>query len=156
LPQKPYIPIGTLRDAVAYPAAGRAFSDEAIREALAAVKLPDLGDRLDEVQNWSMQLSGGEQQRLAVARAFLHRPDVLFLDEATSSLDAATEAHISALLRDRLADSTIISISHRPDGEAPPDLTIELTPDVGGATAHASRRNGRSHAEAAVVATAAT
>jgi putative ATP-binding cassette transporter len=142
LPQKPYIPIGTLRDAVAYPAAGHTIDDGAIREALAAVKLTKLVDRLDEVQNWSMQLSGGEQQRLAVARALLHRPDWLFLDEATSALDAPTEEHIEALLRERLPNATILSIAHRPLGDEPQDLTIDLAPVDGGPTALASHRNG--------------
>jgi vitamin B12/bleomycin/antimicrobial peptide transport system ATP-binding/permease protein len=140
LPQKPYIPIGTLRDAVAYPATGSTFDDDAIREALAAVKLAGLAERLDEAQNWSMQLSGGEQQRLAVARALLHHPDWLFLDEATSALDAANEEHIAGLLRERLADSTIVSIAHHPTGDAPQDLTIELRPTDAGTTLQTTRR----------------
>jgi putative ATP-binding cassette transporter len=140
LPQKPYIPIGTLRDAVAYPAAGGAFDDDAIREALTAVQLPQLAGRLDEVQNWSVQLSGGEQQRLAMARALLHRPDWLFLDEATSALDPATEEHIAALLRERLPDATIIGIAHRPVSGEPPDTTIELVLTATGTTLRTTRR----------------
>jgi putative ATP-binding cassette transporter len=139
LPQKPYIPIGSLRDAVAYPATGSTFGDDAIREALTAVKLADLGERLDEVQHWSMQLSGGEQQRLAFARALLHRPAWLFLDEATSALDAATEQHVDALLRERLTDSAIVSIEHRPSADDLPDLTLTLTPGPDGATLRTER-----------------
>jgi len=147
LPQKPYIPIGTLRGAVSYPADGAAFEDDAIREALQAVQLPGLADQLDETQNWSMQLSGGEQQRLAIARALLHRPDWLFLDEATSALDAPTEAHIDGLLRERLADSSIVSIAHHRLEDEPQDLVIELTPVPNGPTTLAAHRNG--HAAAA-------
>lgn len=142
LPQKPYIPIGTLRAGVVYPAADTAFSDAAIREALAAVKLDGLAERLDETHNWTMQLSGGEQQRLAVARALLHRPDWLFLDEATSALDAANAEHIAGLLHERLPDSTIVSIAHHPTGDAPQNLTIELRPTDAGTTLQTTRRNG--------------
>ena len=129
LPQKPYIPIGTLRDAVAYPATGSTFPDAAIREALTAVKLGGAADRLDEAGNWTMQLSGGEQQRLAVARALLHRPDWLFLDEATSALDADTEEHVTELLRERLPDCRPHpSASPTADRGRAEDLTIELKP----------------------------
>jgi len=139
LPQKPYIPIGTLRDAVAYPAAGSAFTDAAICEVLEAVRLDHLPARLDEAQNWSMQLSGGEQQRLAIARALLHHPDWLFLDEATSALDAATEQHVYGLLRERLAGTSIVSIAHRPGVDDFHDATIELTPSDAGTTLRSTR-----------------
>ena len=150
LPQKPYIPIGSLRDALSYPAAGHPFGDADLRAVLEAVHLPGLVDRLDEEQNWSMQLSGGEQQRLAVARALLQRPDWLFLDEATSALDAPTEEYISGLLRERLPDAAIMSIAHRPVKEEPEDLTIALTPADGGATVLATHHanglaNGTAH-----------
>jgi vitamin B12/bleomycin/antimicrobial peptide transport system ATP-binding/permease protein len=140
LPQKPYIPIGSLRDAVAYPAAGRDFPDAAICEVLEAVNLGHLAARLDEAQNWSMQLSGGEQQRLAIARALLHRPDWLFLDEATSALDGATEERVYELLRERLAGTTIVSIAHRPGVDGFHDATIELVPSEAGATLRSTRR----------------
>jgi len=139
LPQKPYIPIGTLRDAVAYPSAGSAFGDATICEALEAVKLDYLAARLDETQKWSMQLSGGEQQRLAIARALLHQPDWLFLDEATSALDGATEEHVYGLLRERLAGSSIVSIAHRPGVEGFHDATIELVPAASGTTVRTIR-----------------
>ena len=114
LPQKPYIPIGTLRAAVAYPADGAAFSDDAIREALNQVSLGALDERLDEERNWSMTLSGGEQQRLAVARALLHKPEWLFMDEATSALDEAGERRIYEVIGEHLPRATLVSIAHNP------------------------------------------
>ena len=114
LPQKPYLPIGPLRDCVCYPGKPREFADAAIGEALSACKLEGLVTRLDESSHWAQQLSPGEQQRLAFARALLHKPDWLFMDEATSALDEATEHEMYRLLSERLAHSTVISIAHRP------------------------------------------
>ena len=133
LPQRPYIPIGTLREAVSYPAASGAFPDDAVRSALGEVRLDAFGDRLDEADNWSMRLSGGEQQRLAVARALLHRPDWLFMDEATSALDEPTEQHLYTLLRERLPHAAIVNISHRPADAEFHDRTFELVPNGGAA-----------------------
>ena len=92
LPQKPYLPIGTLREAVCYPDKPATHTDREIADAVDACELGHLADRLDESGNWSMVLSPGEQQRLAFARALLVKPDWLFLDEASSALDEATEA----------------------------------------------------------------
>ena len=114
LPQKPYIPIASLRDAVSYPATPGTFDDEATRAALRDCRLQGFVDRLDEIANWSMTMSVGEQQRLAVARALLHRPEWLFLDEATSALDEKLERELYELLRARLPESSLISIAHRP------------------------------------------
>jgi putative ATP-binding cassette transporter len=129
LPQKPYIPIGSLRDAVAYPGAAADFGDEAIRATLAEVDLPRLADRLDETQNWSLQLSGGEQQRLAIARALLHKPDWLFLDEATSALDETGEKRLYELVARRLPAATLVSIAHRPAVAAYHRKRFSLIPD---------------------------
>jgi putative ATP-binding cassette transporter len=114
LPQKPYLPVGTLREAICYPDAPAAHSELAIGEVLTSCKLAHLADRLDEVGNWSMALSPGEQQRLSFARALLQAPDWLFLDEASSALDGATEALLYGLLLERLPEATIVSIAHRP------------------------------------------
>lgn len=113
LPQKPYLPIGSLKNAACYPAQAARVADEAVREALAAVGLAHLAGDLAREENWAQVLSGGEQQRLAFARALLNRPDWLFLDEATSALpDEAGEA-LYRLLRERLPQTTIVSIGHR-------------------------------------------
>jgi putative ATP-binding cassette transporter len=114
LPQRPYIPLGTLRHAVTYPGKAETHADAAVAEALEAVGLAHLVPRLDEEDAWAQRLSGGEQQRLAIARALLARPDWLFLDEATASLDTEAEGKLYALLKERLPTTTLISIAHRP------------------------------------------
>ena len=113
LPQRPYLPIGTLRHALAYPAAEHT-SDAANHEAMAAVGLGHLAHRLDQPDNWTQRLSGGEQQRLSFARALLARPAWLFLDEATSSLDAAAEEALYETAARLLPSTTIVSVTHRP------------------------------------------
>jgi vitamin B12/bleomycin/antimicrobial peptide transport system ATP-binding/permease protein len=113
VPQKPYIPIAPLRDAVAYPAEPGVYGDDAIRKSLDDVHLGGLAGELDREDVWSQRLSGGEQQRIALARALLMRPDWLFLDESTSNLDETMEAEMYALLAEQLPATTIISIGHR-------------------------------------------
>jgi vitamin B12/bleomycin/antimicrobial peptide transport system ATP-binding/permease protein len=114
LPQKPYLPLGTLRTTLSYPEMPECYSDEECREALAACGLSHLVSRLDDAGNWSMILSGGEQQRLAFARAILYKPAWLFLDEASSQLDEETEKALYQLLRQRLPLASVISIAHKP------------------------------------------
>jgi putative ATP-binding cassette transporter len=132
LPQRPYFPMGTLRQATAYPAPPEAFTDADIRRALEDVGLQHLTGRLDETALWSQQLSGGEQQRVAFARALLHRPQWLFLDEATSNLDPASESRLYQLLTERLRDSTILSIAHRPELARHHTRVLEIHPEDGG------------------------
>ena len=126
LPQRPYIPLGTLRGAVSYPNTTDQFPDAAIREALVAAQLPQLADHLDEVDAWDQRLSGGEQQRLAIARAILAKPDWLFLDESTAALDEASEAGIYRTLRETLPGTTIVSIGHRSTLHAFHDGRIDM------------------------------
>ncbi len=113
LPQRPYLPIGTLAAAISYPSEPGTFDAVRIRDLLVAVGLPAMTERLEEFAHWSRTLSLGEQQRLGIARAILHAPDFLFLDEATASLDELAEAKVYKLLKDRLPNATIISIGHR-------------------------------------------
>jgi putative ATP-binding cassette transporter len=113
LPQRPYVPSGTLKTAVAYPAMATTYGDKAVREALELTRLVTLACEIDNEDNWSQRLSGGEQQRLAIARAILDQPDWLFLDEATSALDEELEAEIYRILSEALPNATIVSIGHR-------------------------------------------
>lgn len=113
LPQKPYLPIGSLRAALTYPAAPGQYDEPSLREALNTAQLSYLADKLDVEGVWQQQLSGGEQQRLSIARALLEKPDWLFLDEATTAMDEPMEAIIYHTLRERLPKTTIVSIGHR-------------------------------------------
>ena len=113
LPQKAYLPIGSLKHVVAYPAPPGSISDDEAREALRAVGLERLGAELERQENWAQLLSGGEQQRLAFARALLNKPDWLFMDEPTASLPDDTQLELYRLLQQRLPQSTFVSIGHR-------------------------------------------
>jgi putative ATP-binding cassette transporter len=113
LPQKPYIPLGSLRDALAYPDAGTGLERERLVAVLETVGLGHLAADLDKVDNWAQRLSGGEQQRLAFARVLLAEPAIIFLDEATSALDEMSEAELYRMLRALPWHPTIISVGHR-------------------------------------------
>jgi vitamin B12/bleomycin/antimicrobial peptide transport system ATP-binding/permease protein len=131
LPQRPYLPIGSLEAAISYPSDPGAFDAARIRELLVAVGLPAMAERLDEHAHWNRMLSLGEQQRLGIARAILHAPDFLFLDEATASLDEPAEARLYRLIKERLPNVTIISIGHRSTLAAFHDRGLTLVPDGG-------------------------
>jgi len=113
LPQRPYLPIGVLRDVVSYPMPAGGVDDATLREMLEAVGLIELGVHLDEPAHWALRLSPGEQQRIAIARALVQKPEWLFLDEATSAVDEAAETRLYRLLRERLPETTLFSIGHR-------------------------------------------
>lgn len=125
VPQKPYLPLGTLRQAAFYPAAPSADGSEIVR-VLEAVRLGHLIERLDEVDQWSLRLSGGEQQRLGFARVLLAKPRTVFLDEATSALDEETERQVYTLLREAEWKPTILSIGHRSTLAQFHDTTFEM------------------------------
>jgi putative ATP-binding cassette transporter len=132
LPQRPYFPVGSLQDAIAYPGETSAFGAARIAEAVSAVGLPALVSRLDEDAHWNRMLSLGEQQRLGVARALLHQPDYLFLDEATASLDEPSEAALYKLMEDRLPATTVVSIGHRSTLQALHDRNVTLVKSAEG------------------------
>lgn len=119
LPQRPYVPVGTLRRAATYPAPANSIDPAVVKEVIEAVGLGYLTDRLDEEDNaWDHILSGGEKQRLSFARLLLHKPSIAVLDEATSALDHESQGQMMKLIEDRLPSTTLISIGHRPELEA--------------------------------------
>ncbi len=128
LPQRPYLPLGTLANALAYPRAAAGLARESLAEALRTVGLPQLVERLDEDANWAQRLSIGEQQRLAFARVLLTRPEIVFLDEATSALDEAAEMSLYRLLRDAPWRPTIVSVGHHGSLRRFHDTVVDLAP----------------------------
>ncbi len=141
VPQRPYLPLGTLRAAVTYPAAPQTFDDAAVDAALVRVGLQDLLPRLDRAERWDRWLSLGEQQRVAFARLLVHAPRWVFLDEATAALDPESEARVMSVFEDVLAASTVLSIGHRPSLERFHHRTLHLVANPDGA-----RLRRRSHA----------
>jgi|RhiMetdeSRZDD1v2_1073273.scaffolds.fasta_scaffold03096_12 vitamin B12/bleomycin/antimicrobial peptide transport system ATP-binding/permease protein len=135
MPQKPYLPLGTLRRAASYPMPAEEVDDEALRQALADVGLEHLVDRLDEEGvKWSDVLSGGEQQRLGLVRLLLHKPDIAIMDESTSALDPEGQAKMFERLGERLPKTAVISVGHRLELEAFHDRKLKLVRQEGGAT----------------------
>ena len=129
LPQKPYLPIGTLREVVSYPNLPAAVDDAVLRETLEAVGLSEMAGRLDESAHWALRLSPGEQQRIAFARALVQKPDWLFLDEATSAVDEDGEARLYTLLQNRLPNTTLLSVGHRSSLRSFHTRQLVLTPN---------------------------
>jgi len=128
LPQRPYLPLGTLADALVYPRAAAELPRDRLVEALRTVGLPQLVSRLDEDGNWAQRLSIGEQQRVAFARVLLARPEIVFLDEATSALDEAAEMSLYRLLRDAPWRPTIVSVGHHGTLHRFHDAIVDLAP----------------------------
>ena len=133
LPQKPYVPSGTLRRAVAYPGAAEDWTIEEIGEALEKVGLKHLKEKIEEEAPWDQTLSGGEKQRLAFARLLLHNPDIVVLDEATSALDEKSQDKMMEMVMGELPKATIVSVAHRVELEAFHSRKIVLERRKGGA-----------------------
>ena len=133
IPQRPYFPDGPLRDALAYPEPAAQYSDDALKQALNDALLPQLASRLDEHDAWTQKLSGGEQQRLAIARVLLKKPAWVLADEATSALDEAAEQTLYEKLQAQVAKAGggMVSIAHRPAVAAfhNRQWTLEKLPD---------------------------
>ena len=132
LPQRPYLPLGTLRNAMTYPDRPDAFSDVAVRQALERCDLGNLVIKLDRVERWDKELSLGEQERLAFARLLLHKPGWVFLDEATAALDEDSQRRVMGLFDAELKKTTVLSIGHRPDLAAYHTRTLQLVHGVDG------------------------
>jgi putative ATP-binding cassette transporter len=126
VPQLPYLPLGSLRTVLCYPRLAGTSPDDEIQRVLLKVALPQLVIRLGEVADWARTLSPGEQQRIAFARVLLTRPDVVFLDEASSALDEGLELTLYQLLRTELPGATVVSVSHRRSVERFHDHRLEL------------------------------
>ena len=126
MPQRPYFPLGTLRQALLYPHPDQKVEEEKISEALTRCGLDHLIPRLDEAESWSQVLSGGEQQRLAFARVMIHPPDILIMDEPTSSLDELSQFRMMEYMRDFLPKTMVIHVGHRPGLEPFHDREIKL------------------------------
>src|ERR1700676_2982741 len=133
LPQKPYLPHGTLRRAAAYPAAARDWTGEQIGQAFDTLGLAHLKDKIEEDAPWDQSLSGGEKQRLAFARLLLHNPDIIVLDEATSALDEKSQDKMMEMVTKELPKATIVSVAHRVELEDFHSRKVVLERRKGGA-----------------------
>ena len=133
LPQRPYVPVGSLLRAAAYPMDESEIDKNEVIEALKAVSLEEHINRLEEPEPWDQTLSGGEKQRLAFARLLVHKPDIAVLDEATSALDTLSQEKLMNLIHELLPQMTIISVGHRPELEEFHERKLVLELDKGGA-----------------------
>ncbi|MBL6457288.1 ABC transporter ATP-binding protein/permease [Belnapia sp. T6] len=147
MPQRPYLPLGTLEAAVTYPVAPGEFDRAAVEAALARCELEALVPRLEEEDRWDRILSLGEQQRLAFARVLLHRPAWVFMDEATAALDEANQDSMMRLFTEELAGTALVSIGHRPGLDAYHDRTLTLKRGEGGARLVGRRRRAKPQKE---------
>lgn len=143
VPQKPYMPMGTLRDVLLYPEAESRVADDVVIAALKRCSLSSLAKRLDEEERWDQTLSGGERQRVAFARLLIQKPDIIIMDEATSALDEDSQNSLLGLLDEELAAATVISVGHRPGLEDFHDRKITLEKRQAGAQL-TSKRLGKS------------
>jgi putative ATP-binding cassette transporter len=132
LPQRPYLPLGTLRNALSYPSAPDAFPDADVRKSLERCDLGSLTAKLDQTERWDKELSLGEQERLAFARLLLHKPGWVFLDEATAALDEESQRRVMGLFDDELKQTTVLSIGHRPDLAVYHTRTLQLVHGLDG------------------------
>ena len=136
LPQKPYLPVTTLREALVYPNQANLVSNEHLKNIMEKCLLGKFVDSLDQVEDWARILSGGEQQRLSIVRAMLNAPDWLFLDESTSALDPKTEGAIYTSLKKELPDTTMVSIAHRKSLKNYHDVELRIDPDTKSVAIH--------------------
>ncbi len=132
MPQRPYIPLGSLRRVVTYPLSANKVTDETLCDLMEATGIGYLIERLDDTEPWDQVLSGGEKQRLAFVRLFLHQPDIVIMDEATSSLDPASQELLMDMAMERLSDVAILTISHRPEVEVFHDRRLSFEHRPGG------------------------
>ncbi|MGE0698155.1 MAG: ABC transporter ATP-binding protein/permease, partial [Hyphomicrobiaceae bacterium] len=126
VPQRPYLPLGTLRNALLYPHAGSAVGEAEIEQALEDTGLGHLVERLDRTERWDQVLGNGERQRLCVARVLVHRPDIVVLDDALAALDEAAQAELEAVITARLGEATLVSLSQRPRAPAAGLMRLEI------------------------------
>jgi putative ATP-binding cassette transporter len=131
MPQRPYVPLGTLAHVITYPNPVDSFTKEEMEQVLRDAGLPQLCERLDHDDNWPMRLSMGEQQRLGFARALLAKPDWIFLDEATASVDPEAEDELYRILKKRLPNATLVSIAHRPSVASFHETRLSLVREAG-------------------------
>ena len=128
MPQKPYFPLGTLRDIMLYPSVPKGITDEVLKDMLHKVGLDHLQDRLDETERWDHILSGGEQQRVAVARALINDPVLIFADEPSGNLDSNNAKDLHELFFKLRTDfgQTFVIVTHNQEFAAMTDRKLEI------------------------------